>query len=414
MTRREDSEDSEDSIEVPYGWVIVIASLALHSISLGASYMLFVALKPIAADLGSLRTVPSFAYSLLMVGTGVGGIAMGWWMDKRGVVQPVLFGSVMISLGAIVVSQSDDRWDFYVANGLLIGLLGMAAMVAPLIANATRWFDRRRGLAVAIIASGQGVAGVIWPPVVHYLNDLIGWRETYFYFGIFVLVTMVPLALLLRHKPVAASADRQHNAASKHGILGLSPNLVHGILCLATIGCCAAMAMPIVHLVSHATDLGFTSARAAELLSLLFGAAFFSRIAFGMLVDRIGGVRTLLIGSGCQAIMLLVFSVVESQIGLYIAAVLFGLGFAGIMPCYALIIRVLFPVTELGWRIAWQYLFAFFGMALGGWLGGAVFDLTGGYSHAFLVGAGFNMMNLALVGFIFVRQNRQGALRQAA
>ena len=404
----------KDSIEVPYGWVIVVASLALNSISHGAPNILFVALKPIAADLGALRAVPSFAYSLLMIGTGVGGIAMGLWMDKRGIIQPVLFGSIMIGLGAIVASQSEYRWGLYVANGLLIGLLGSAAMIAPLVANATRWFDRRRGLAVAIIASSQGVAGVIWPPVMHYFNELVGWRETYYYFGIFALVTMVPLALLLRHKPVTAPAGRQPFVAAKHQVLGLSPNLVHAILCLATICCCAAMAMPLVHLVSHATDLGFAKARAAELLSYLFGAALFSRIAFGMLVDRIGAVRTLLIGSSCQAVMLLVFSVVASKTGLYIAAVLFGLGFAGIMPCYPLIIRVLFPVTELGWRIGWQYLFAAIGMALGGWLGGAVFDLTASYSYAFLSGAGFNMMNLVLIGLLMVRQNRQGTSHQAA
>ena len=160
----------EDSIEVPYGWVVIFASLALHSIALGAPNVLFVALKPIAADLGSLRSVPSFAYSLLMLGSGIGGVAMGFWMDKRGIVQPVLFGSVMIGLGAIVAGQSEGRWSLYVANGLLIGLFGKAAMIAPLVTNATRWFDRRRGLAVAIIASGQGVAGAIWPPILHFMN----------------------------------------------------------------------------------------------------------------------------------------------------------------------------------------------------------------------------------------------------
>tara|TARA_B100000676_G_scaffold250666_1_gene255337 strand:+ start:127 stop:624 length:498 start_codon:yes stop_codon:yes gene_type:complete len=164
------------------------------------------------------------------------------------------------------------------------------------------------------------------------------------------------------------------------------------------------MAMPIVHLVSHATDLGFTKARAAELLSYLFVAAFFSRIGFGMLVDRIGAFSTLLVGSTCQMIMLVVFSVVESHVGLYIAAVMFGLGFSGIMPCYPSIIRLLFPATELGWRVATQYLFAAIGMALGGWLGGAIFDLTGSYSQAFLTGAGFNLVNLGLVSFLFVRQ----------
>ena len=151
----------EDSIEVPYGWVVIFASLALHSIALGAPNVLFVALKPIAADLGSLRSVPSFVYSLLMIGAGVGGVAMGLWMDKRGIVQPVLFGSVMIGLGAVMAAQSEGHWSLYVANGILIGLLGKAAMIAPLVANATRWFDRRRCLTVAIIASGQGLAVTI-------------------------------------------------------------------------------------------------------------------------------------------------------------------------------------------------------------------------------------------------------------
>jgi MFS family permease len=405
---------SKDSIEVSYGWVIVFASLLLHSIGLGAPNILFVALKAIATDLGSLRSVPSFAYSLLMIGTGVGGLAMGWWMDKRGVMQPVLFGSIMIGIGALVASQSEDQWGLFVANGLLIGLFGKAAIIAPIVANATRWFDRRRGLAIAIISSGQGVAGVVWPSTIRYFNDLVGWRETYFYYGVFVLLTMVPLALLLRHKPLAAPMDKRRTTASARLVLGRPPNMIHGVLCFATLGCCAAMAMPIVHLVSHATDLGFSHARAAELLSILFVAAFFSRIAFGMIADRIGGVRTLLIASSCQAIMLVVFAMVESQWGLYVAALMFGLGFSGIMPCYPLMIRMYFPVTELGWRIACQYLFAAAGMALGGWFGGAVFDLTGGYAYAFLAGAGFNMMNLALIGYIFMRQKRHDALEAAA
>ena len=371
-------------------------------------------MKPIAADLETLRAVPSIAYSLLMIGTGVGGVVMGLWMDRHGVIYPVLFGSVMIGLGALLAGQSDGKWTLYLANGVLIGLFGKPAMIAPLVANATRWFDRRRGLAVAIIASGQGVAGAFWPPVLRYVSDITDWRDTYFYYGIFVLVTMVPLALLLRSKPKPAAVSATGDGAGVSAILGMSPNLVHVILCLATIGCCAGMAMPIVHLVSHATDLGFTRTRAAELLSLLFATAFVSRIAFGMLADRIGGTRTLLVGSSCQAIMLAAFAFVESHIGLYICAFLFGLGFSGIMPCYPLIIRTLFPVTQLGWRIGWQYLFAAIGMALGGWLGGAIFDATGGYSDAFLTGVGFNLMNLGLIGFLYVSQIKIGGSAQAA
>jgi MFS family permease len=393
------------SIEVRYGWVILFASLLIHSIGLGAPNILFVTLKPIANDLETARAVPSLAYSLLMIGTGIGGIGMGWWLDKRGVMEPVLFGAVMIGLGSFVASQADGKWGLYLANGILIGLLGKAAMIAPLVANATRWFDRRRGLAVAIIASGQGVAGIVWPPIMRYINDTAGWREVYQYYGIFVLVTMIPLALLLRPKPPAQPAGA---AQAGHGgdgrVLGLPSNMVQLALWAAVVGCCTAMAMPTVHLFSHGTDLGLPAARAAELLSVLFTAAFFSRIGFGMLADRIGAMRTLLIGSSSQAVMLLVFAQVESPAGLYIAAFLYGLGFAGIMPCYALIIRILFPGNQAGWRIASQYLFAALGMALGGWMAGAIYDLTGSYTNAFLTGIAFNIMNLLVIGYLYLRQ----------
>ena len=397
------------SVETPYGWVVVFASLAVHSISLGAPTILFVALKPIAADLDTARAVPSLAYSLLMIGTGIGGIAMGRWMDRHGVMQPVLFGSVMICLGALLASYAEGRWSLYIATGLLMGLLGKAAMIAPLVANVTRWFDRRRGLAVAIITSGQGLAGAIWPAVVQHFNDLVGWRGTFLYFSIFAAMTMVPAAFLLRPNAPITALDRHGGIRSDdRRVLDLSPHVAQGILWLATVGCCAAMSVPIVHLVSHVTDQGYTLAQGARVLSVLFVAAFVSRIGFGMLADRIGPVRTLLIGSASMAAMLLAFAFTTSYTGLFIAALLFGLGFSGIMPCYPLLIRLLFPVGQVGTRIAGQYLFSAVGMALGGWLGGVTFDLTGSYSPAFLAAFAFNAMNFALIGFVHARQMRLG------
>ena len=223
---------------------------------------------------------------------------------------------------------------------------------------------------------------------------------------------MIPLALMLRHKAAAAAVDSLKIDGDGGLGLALRPNLVQFVLCLATVCCCAAMAMPIVHLVSHATDLGLMKVHAAELLSYLFVAAFFSRIAFGVLVDWIGAFQTLLIGSTCQMTMLIVFAIVESQTGLYIAAVMFGLGFAGIMPCYPSIIRILFPADQLRWRVACQYLFASLGMALGGWLGGVIFDLAGSYAEAFFAGAGFNAVNLILASFLFIRRNHNCAMAQ--
>jgi MFS family permease len=218
---------------------------------------------------------------------------------------------------------------------------------------------------------------------------------------------MVPLTLLLRRRPPPEPGIAvDGNADTKGLVLGLRPNHVQALLWLAVIGCCGGMAVPIVHLVSHATDLGHSTTNAAGLLSVLFVAAFVSRICFGMLADRIGGMQTLLIGSVCQTALLVTFSMVESLPGLYVGALLFGLGFAGIMPCYPLIIRTLFRVDQVGWRIATQYLFASLGMALGGWYGGAVFDVTGTYRYAFLLGAALGVMNFALVAWLLMRTRR--------
>ncbi len=395
------------SNEVWFGWVVLAASLAIHTIGLGAPTVLFITLKPIALDFDWPRAGPSLAYSLLMIGSGVGGIAMGWWMDRRGVMRPVMFGSAMIGLGALLASQAESRTSFYVANGLLIGLLGKSAMIAPLVANATRWFDRRRGLAVAIIASGQGLAGALWPPVVQHVTAIAGWRGAYAWFGILALVTMVPLALVLRRPPPdGAHAHGPLRTGARGEVLGLPPRAVQGMLWLAVIGCCGAMSMPIVHLPSLATDLGHPELHAARMLSVLFAAAFVSRIAFGMLADRIGPFPTLIIASSCQAVMMLAFASVESLAALYVAAALFGLGFAGIMPCYALVIRALFPATQAGWRIASQYLFAAIGMGLGGWLAGAIYDLTGSYGMAFGIGFALNIANLAVIVPLASRHRR--------
>jgi len=399
--------EKRSSIEVRYGWVVVIASLLISSIAQGAPNVLFVTLKSISAEFDWPRAVPSMAFASLMIGAGVGGVFMGLWMDRRGVFQPVVFGAVMISLGALLASQAHTQLSLYVAHGLLMGVMGEAAMIAPLLANVTRWFDRRRGLAVAIIASGQAVAGALWPPVARLLNESVGWRETYLFFAVVGLVTTVPLAFLLRRAPPDADqAATEQRGTSGRTALQWSPRVVQGALGVAVIGCCAAMAMPLLHLISHTTDLGYSSKHAAQLFSLLFVAAFFSRIGFGMLADRIGGVLTMFIASAGQAFALLCFVFVDSLVGLYLSALAFGLGFAGIMPCYSLLVRLWFPALESGWRIATVYLFAATGMAAGGWLGGYLFDLTASYQLAFVVGFSFNLLNLAVVGALLFRQTQ--------
>jgi MFS family permease len=348
--------------------------------------------------------VPSLCYSLALLGAGIGGLFWGGISDRIGMVRPALLGGCMVALGAWLASVADNVLTLYVAHGLFIGLLGNGVFIAPLLANITRWFDRHLGMAVAVVATGQSMAGAVWPPILRYLTDTYGWRQACFTYALVALVMLLPLSLLLRAppRPTAGSAGRRHDGGGR--VLDWPAGVVLGMLCLAIVGCCVAMVMPMVHLIAYATDLGHPSSRAAEMLAVLLAGAVISRLMFGAVADRIGGLWTLLIGSSGQLLMLSSFTFVESLLGLYVVAGLFGLVYGGIVPCYAIIVRELFPLRQVGSRIGVVFLFGTIGMALGAWLGGQVFDLTGSYHTAFLIGVVFNLGNLALVGMLLLRQ----------
>jgi MFS family permease len=392
-----------ESIESRAGWTVAVASLLIMSIGFGTPYVVVVGLKPIAAEMGWPRAVPSLANALAYIGAGVGGIAMGWLADRIGVLLPALIGSVMVGLGAMLASAGGE-WQLYLGHGLLIGLLGNSATFAPLMANVSRWFDRNRGAALALVAAGQQIAGAVWPPLFRYTIDHAGWRATLFWYGAFVLVSAVPLCLLLRRPPAPSASAIAAEPARNSQVLGLPPNLVQGLICLAIVCCCVAMAMPMGHVVAFCSDLGFAPARGAEMLSLLLACAFFSRILWGRLSDRIGGLSTVLLGSTCQAIFLAGYLVVDNLVGLYLVSAAFGLGFGGIVPSYALAIRELFSAREAGWRMGAVFLGGLGGMALGGWLGGYIYDLTASYQPAFLIGVLFNLANLVIVGALLLRR----------
>jgi MFS family permease len=390
--------EAAETTEAKSLWWVAIASLLLIFISWGAPYVVAVALKPMAADLGAERSVPSLASALAYIGSGVGGIARGWGADRAGAMWTALFGSLMVGLGAIVASGGTE-WQLYIGYGVMIGLLGNAGIFAPLMANTSRLFTRKRGTALALVASGQQVAGAVWPPVFRYGIDAVGWRGTLFWYGIFVLVAMPPLCLMLRRRPAALPvADKFASSGPSARPLGLTPNLLQALLCVAIVCCCVAMAMPMSHVVAFCSDLGYAPARGAEMLSLLLAAAFMSRMIWGRLSDRIGGLRTVLISSFAQAVFLSLYLVVDNLIGLYVLSAAFGLGFGGIIPSYVLAVRELLPAREVGWRTGTVLLFGLTGMALGGWLGGYLYDWFGFYQPAFAVGVAFNLANLALIG----------------
>ena len=389
-------------IDSAYAWARVFASLAIMGVGFAGLYSIVVALKPVAADLGASRGGVSLAYAVLFTGFGFGGIVMGWWSDRIGTMWPVLAGSVAIAAGLLLAAQATSLWHIVLAFGLLVGFLGMSTIMVPLVANITHWFDRRRGIATSIVISGSYLAGTIWPPLLQIGVEEIGWRETWTRVGIGCFLVMVPLSLLLRPRMVLPSTGALDGRRRRRA-LGFTPTSMQCLLCTAGLGCCIAMATPQAHIVAHATDLGHPAARGAEMLSLVFLGGLVSRVVYGWISDRIGGLRTLVLGSLGQAVTIACFIPVEGLIELYIVCALFGLSQGGIVPSYALIVRRYFLAGEAGWRLGWIMLFTMLGMAFGGWLAGILFDLTGTYATAFAAAILFNVVNLLIAGLFLLR-----------
>jgi MFS family permease len=399
--------------ESPYAWWRLAVSLALMTLGGVGMYGVTVVLPPIQAEFGVARGDASLPYTLTMIGFGLGGILMGRLSDRFGVMVPVLGGAVGLGLGFVAAGVSTSLWQFSIAQGLLIGLLGTSATFAPLVADTSRWFTRRRGIALAICMSGNYLAGALWPPVIQHFIDGVGWRQTYIGIGIFCLLLMLPLALVLRRRPPAMPdpapvAAAQVSAPPGERPLGLSPGTLQALLCVAGVSCCVAMSMPQVHIVAYCTDLGFGAARGAEMLSIMLGMGIASRLISGWISDHIGGLRTLLLGSVLQTVALLMFLPFDGLVPLYLISGLFGLFQGGIVPSYALIVREHFSPLQAGARVGTVLMATLFGMALGGWMSGAIFDLTGNYQAAFLNGIAFNLLNVGIVVFLLRRARRSG------
>jgi MFS family permease len=406
------SPASPPSIENRTSWIVAFAALFVMCMSYGAPVVVVVALKNVAAALDSPRSVPSLAYSLAWLGTAVGGLLMGRVAERIGVRWTVFFGAAMIGVG-LYVSTGGTEWQLLLGHGLFIGLLGNAGINAPLYIYVSHWFDRRRGTALALISSGQYVAGAIWPPLFERAIQQWGWQGAMTMFGAIVVVTVLPATILLRRPPAAAfhgiAAALQKAGAT---VLGWRPNTVQAMLSVAGFSCCVPMAMPASHLVALCSDLGISPAHGAAMLSLLLGCAFISRQFWGLVADRIGGLGTVLAGSACQAVTLTAMALTQDETGLFIVAALFGFGFSGIIPAYVLAIRELFPVAEAPWRIPTLLLMSGSGMAAGGWLAGLLYDHFGTYAPAFAAGIAFNLVNLALLVTLVTRQ-RQTRWRMA-
>ena len=388
-----------------YSWLRLGVTLLLSAIGGVGMWSVVVVLPEIQAAFGVDRAAASLPYTLAMLGFGVGGIVIGRLVDRFGVARPLALLVVMLGLGYVAAGLAASLWQFALANGLLIGV-GSAATFGPLIADISHWFRRRRGIAVAVCASGNYVAGTIWPPVVQHFVTTAGWRATHIGIGLFCVATMLPLALALRRRAPAARLAPAAAGATPQAALGLTPGALQAVLAVAGLACCAAMAMPQAHIVAYCGDLGYGVARGATMLSLMLGFGIISRIGSGWAADRLGGVATLLLGSSLQGVALLLFLGFDSLTSLYVISALFGLFQGGIVPSYAIITREYFPPGEAGTRVGIVLMATLVGMALGGWMSGEIFDLTGSYRDAFANGVAWNLLNGSIALWLLARQRR--------
>ena len=389
-------------------WWRLAATLLLMTIGSAGMYVVSVMLPAVQAEFGVTRAEASLPYTLLMIGFGLGCVLMGKLADRFGLVPVILLGAVSLGLGFVGCALAGSITTFALIQGFLVGLFGSSATFVPLVADTSLWFVKRRGIAVAVCASGNYVAGALWPPVVQHFVGTVGWRPTYIGLGLFTFVSMVVLAMSMRARAPAAvlTPPKAGGPVPSNRPFGLSLGQAQGLLCVAATACCVAMAMPQVHIVAYCGDLGFGVARGAEMLSLMLACGIVSRLVSGAICDHIGGVRTLLLGSFLQGTALLLFIPFDGLLSLYVISAMFGLFQGGIVPSYAIIVREHFPPAEAGARVGTVIMCTLFGMALGGWMSGKVFDLTGSYHAAFVNGALWNALNLSVALFLMLRLRR--------
>jgi MFS family permease len=400
---------TEADIDGAYAWTRLAIATVFATIGGVGMWAVIVVLPAVQAEFGVDRADASLPYTATMIGFALGNVLVGRAIDRIGYWIPALIASVVLAAGFVLASMAVSITQFTIIHAV-IGA-GSSIIFGPLMADISHWFERRRGVAVTVAAAGNYLAGTLWPIVMPAMMDHGGWRFVYLASGTICLVTMVPLALMLK---------RQRPLRTEHGIgtarrplqsLPLSPAALQALLVVAGLGCCIAMSMPQVHIVAYCVDLGYGVARGGEMLSIMLAAGVVSRLASGFLADRIGGVKTLLVGSTLQCLALFLYIPFDGLASLYVVSLVFGLSQGGIVPCYAIIVREYMPAAEAGQRIGIVILATIAGMAIGGWMSGWIYDITGSYAAAFLNGIAWNLLNMAIA---FMLLWKSGAARPQA
>jgi MFS family permease len=394
MAAKSTTASADFTPDSPQAWVRLGLAVLIGAIGSVGMWSVVVALPAVQDDFATTRAAASLAFTAVMLGFGVGGVLTGRLCDRFGIVAAIGLGAIGTTFGYIWAGLSPTLWSFVAAHFLIGG--GASATFGPLMTEASHWFERRRGIAVTVAASGNYIGGAVWPPVVNAAIAGIGWPSAHIAIGVASGIAMAVALLVLRSRMNGTARHARNDAAPVRVQLPMSANALTALLCVAGLACCVAMAMPQVHIVAYCGDLGYGAARGAEMLSLMLGFGIISRIGSGYLADRIGGLRTLLVSSLAQGAALVLFLMFDSLPSLYIISALFGLFQGGLVPSYAIIIRECLPAREAATRVGIGVFATVIGMSLGGWLSGVIFDATGSYAAAFVNGLGWNLLNLAI------------------
>ena len=393
-----------------YSWTRLLIALLLATVGNIGMWVVVIVLPDIQQEFKIDRGTASIPFALTMVGFAIGNWVMGHVVDRYGITKTIILAATVNTAGYIAAMYVNNVYSLSILQ-FFIGL-GTAAAFGPLIADTSHWFLKRRGIAVALIASGNYFSGAIWPPLFNSTLQSDGWRDVYWILALSTVFIMIPLSFLLTKK-ISEETARISDAASsdKRQNVSITPKALTILLSIAGIGCCVAMSMPQVHIVAFCIDLGFGPAVGAEMLSLMLIGGIISRLINGLIADKLGGVYTLLIGSTLQCIALFLYLPFDGLVSLYIVSLVFGLSQGGIVPSYAIIIREYLPGVDAGTRVGFVMMCTIMGMAIGGWMSGWIYDLTGSYAAAFWNGIVWNFLNIAIVLFLITRNRKSKIMR---
>ncbi|SHM28814.1 Sugar phosphate permease [Roseovarius litoreus] len=402
-----------DILDSRYAWTRLAISLAIATIGNVGMWAIIVIMPAVQAEFAIDRADASLPYTLTMVGFALGNLVIGRIVDRFGITLALSAAAVLIA-GSTALAALAPSVLILSALQFVIGF-GTAASFGPLIADVSLWFLKRRGIAVAITASGNYLSGAFWPVILSGVLAEQGWRAVYMVLAVVTVATVLPLAMFLRRRVPMAATERADAASSLRAkAAGFPPRTLMLMLGLAGVGCCVAMSMPQVHIVSLCVDLGYGPAVGGQMLSLMLLGGVASRLVSGLLADRLGGVMTLLIGSALQCLALFLYLPSGGLVSLYMVSLIFGLAQGGIVPSYALVVREYMPSQEAGRRVGFVIMATILGMALGGWMSGWIYDVTGGYHMAFINGIVWNVLNIAIMVLILMRTRPRKPVAMAA